>query len=118
MRPTVNGTADAEFGIARDGLAVQFGAVAALEVGQREGVPFGAKVGVAARDVPVERYAGLDHGIVATDRNLAVERPGLPVQGSAQYLQLEHGRDPFKSDPARPLNKSGRGRLLYDIHYE
>jgi hypothetical protein len=51
-----------------------------------------AHVSVSARNIAIERDAGGRKGIIAPDRDLAIERPGFAIERSAQDFENVHAR--------------------------
>jgi hypothetical protein len=69
---------------------IEFGAVAAAQVGQEQALALSAQLRVATRNVPVEGQASVGDGVVAPDRDLGVERPGLAVKRAGEDFKYEH----------------------------
>ena len=90
VRPTTNGAPTGSVDVAATTRAVEFRAVAAVEVGEDERAAVDAQAGVPARNVPVEGDAGPATRIVAPDRDLALELPGLAVERAAEHLEQVH----------------------------
>jgi hypothetical protein len=96
--------AERDLGLARDRSFAHGRPVAAGQVGQNQMLAGFAELGVPARNVPVERDAGGGYRLVPSDRNLAVEGPGLAVQGTADHFKDIHFLREFGSGASNSLD--------------
>jgi hypothetical protein len=107
--------ADWQWSVADDRLAVEFSPVTTLEISKENGTFIDAKPSMLSRYVAVERDARFGDGIVAPDRNLAIERPGFAVERAAENLEQVHGWQAFEA-PVRRLLVKGFSVRQTPIH--
>ncbi|HTX57829.1 MAG TPA: hypothetical protein VMD47_12090, partial [Candidatus Acidoferrales bacterium] len=95
--------ADFDRSVARDELSINLCPVPALEIREVQVLSVDTNVGMLARHIAVERYAGLRHRIIAADRDFAFKRPAFSIERSAEDLEQVHGGEPFSGAAARLL---------------